>query len=262
MLSSLSSLPISLLLLTTATALDLDCSLIRVDKKSFDLSKLGGQRSIWVQDTLKSPSISNTTWTLDICQNLKKPKSSEGVPKEDQCPNYTRVCGVTRTYNPFDDPDGKSSVVTDVIPVAGNYHLSGKGGYLEPKFTRLKSQDSDREGVVVEVGGGRYEDLRQKAVIEFVCDKEVSGLERRTRVEAEDDDGEGEGERWKQDPDNALQFVSYGPVEAKEGLVDVLRLEWRTRYACESSDAGDDEDEDKEKKSSGGWGFFTWFILM
>jgi len=54
--------------------------------------------------------------------------------------------------------------------------------------------------------------------------------------------------------ENSLTFVSYGPVEGRENM-EVLRLDWRTKYACE-----DFEDDADGKK--GGWGFFTWFILM
>lgn len=78
----------SLLLLSSfTTANNLDCQKVQVDKKKFDFSKIGGPHSILVQDTEAHPSKSNTTWTVDLCQALQKPK---GVPKGDTCPSFTR----------------------------------------------------------------------------------------------------------------------------------------------------------------------------
>lgn len=92
---TISTITSSFLLYSLVSALNLECERIQVDKKKFDLSKLGGPHSILVQDTQRHPSLSNTTWTLDICQNLRKPKDTPETPKEDQCPNYTR--GNTKT---------------------------------------------------------------------------------------------------------------------------------------------------------------------
>lgn len=78
----------SLLLLSSlASANNLDCQNVQVDGRKFDLSKIGGPHSILVQDTEGHPSKSNTTWTVDLCQALQKPK---GVAKGDTCPSYTR----------------------------------------------------------------------------------------------------------------------------------------------------------------------------
>ena len=59
----------------------------------------------------------------------------------------------------------------------------------------------------------------------------------------------------KQDDGKSLTFVSYGAIDEK---TDVLRLNWRTKYACEDFE---DDDDDSSNKSSH-WGFFTWFIIM
>lgn len=72
------------------SAVNLECNHVRVDGKKFDLSPLGGPHSILVQDTEPHPAKYNTTWTIDVCQALKKPKSIKGTPDEDWCPNYTR----------------------------------------------------------------------------------------------------------------------------------------------------------------------------
>ena len=66
---------------------------------------------------------------------------------------------------------------------------------------------------------------------------------------------EDDPEDDKQDDGKSLTFVSYGSIDDK---TDVLRLNWRTKYACE--DFEDDDDESSSKGSH--WGFFTWFIIM
>lgn len=113
-------------------------------------------------------------------------------------------------------------------------------------------------------------------MISLICDRTKSGNEGfdeegfggrvlRRRDDDDDDNGDNDADgddgdkspRYKQDPNNALQFVSYGEVDDGKGRMDVLRLSWRTRYACEEFE-GDDDEPSKQA----GWGFFTWFILM
>lgn len=158
-----------------------------------------------------------------------------------------------------------------MIGVAGEYTLS-HGGALDAKATRRKTNDVDEDGIDLELHGGRYNDKKQKAVISLICDRQKTGNEgfdeeamsmsivRRDDDDDKDDgdnDDNNKGDRFKQDPDKALQFVSYGEIEDGKGHMDVLRLNWRTKYACEDFE-GDGDDEPKKA----GWGFFTWFILM
>jgi hypothetical protein len=169
-------------------------------------------------------------------------------------------------YNPVDDT--KMSV-EGVIPIAGNYETSnGKG--LEPKFSRLKSEDTQKEGLRMELHGGQFNKKKQMAIIEFQCDLDRTGNEGFADVSARaasllgkrgaaamgigslvkddsEDDIEGDGK--------SLSFVSYGATDDK---TDLLRLNWRTKYACE--DYEDDDDGSSNKSSH--WGFFTWFIIM
>ena len=184
---------------------------------------------------------------------------------------FVLVCGITKTWNPIDDPEVEHPIISDVIGVAGEYTL-GHGGALDPKITRLSTSEKDLEGIDIELHGGRYNDRKQKAVVSFLCEKDWSGNEgfeeekkrlRRADDDNDDDDEEddnqpGDGERFKQDSKNALQFVSYAEEGEGKDRMDVLRLDWRTKFACEEYDGGDDEPTKKE----GGWGFFTWFILM
>lgn len=77
-----------------------------------------------------------------------------------------------------------------------------------------------------------------------------------------DDDGDGNDDDDDDDderPDDgkSLRFISY--KDEGDDDVGVLRLEWRTKYACEGEEAHQPEG-DKKKKAS--WGFFTWFIIM
>lgn len=188
--------------------------------------------------------------------------------------SFSIVCGVATSWNPIDDPNAERSIISDVIGVAGEYGLS-HGGSLDPKATRLKTSDVDAEGIDIELHGGRHNDRKQKAVVSLICDKKMTGNEgfdkdnqvksvvRRDDDDKDDDNDDGDdngdkdGPRYVQDPNNALQFVSYGEVDEGKDRIDVLRLKWRTQYACEDFEGHGDEDT---KKS--GWGFFTWFILM
>ena len=80
------SITVPLLLSTLTSALTLDCTHIRVDKKKFNLEKLGGPHSISVINKHKPPAIHNTTYTVDICHQLKRVKD---LPKAEQCPQGT-----------------------------------------------------------------------------------------------------------------------------------------------------------------------------
>lgn len=165
------------------------------------------------------------------------------------------VCGVVSSWNPADDPDKKHVEIENVIPVAGNFETSTGQG-LNPVVTRLKSQDANADGLQIELSGGTYNKLKQKAVIQLQCDLDRTGNEqRRKRDEASDDDDKDKNGQDESPSPSSLEFVSYGQVEGKERM-QVLRLNWRTKYACEDFT----EDDGSGKKA--GWGFFTWFILM
>lgn len=152
-----------------------------------------------------------------------------------------------KSWNPVDDPEQKHVEVENVIPVAGNFD-SSTGKSLDPKVTRLKEQDVNADGLQIEFNGGYYNKRKQRAVIQLQCDKERTGNEERRKRKRDDKEEEEEPST------SSLTFVSYGPVEGKEQM-DVVRFNWRTKYACE-----DYADSDEAKKT--GWGLFTWFILM
>jgi len=239
-----------------------DCKNVVDDRVKWDLSPLGGVKTVHrIQE--ETPSIKNLTFTIDICGPLKRRKD---VPSAEQCPAGTRICGVEEVIR----PDENSTTVDRVIPIAGEYTAT-HGRHLESRPTRLKDSDSnanaDMEGVRVELSGSRYpldskSGTEQKAIIEFICDRSVTGnegseddesqAERRRRDESDGDDG---GNVPLDDPDKgkSIKFIRY--QQQTNGGVDVLRLEWRTMYACEDA-------KDISKPVKGGWGFFTWFIIV
>ncbi|KAL1637792.1 type II membrane protein [Neofusicoccum ribis] len=282
--AALSAATLLLALPSLVSSINLDCADVVVDGKRYDFSELGGPRSVhWIQD--QPPSVVNTTFTLDICHNLKVVK---GVGKADQCPLGTRVCGVEAIQNTVDN----TTAISRVIPIAGNY-ASSSGGHLDPKWTKLKGSDSnadaEKEGLRLELKGGKYpinrkkNTTKQKALIEFVCDRNRTGTEgteldgrdteddqeeekRRRRLakklRAREEDEEGDDDDDDDDDDDgddadknkSLQFVSY--KQEDDGL-DVLRLTWYTKFAC--------DDGGKSGSSPGKsehWGFFTWMIII
>lgn len=172
------------------------------------------------------------------------------------------VCGIERVINKEED----KSVVDKVIPIAGELKDRG-GGNLDAKWTLLSTSpshaDSEKEGLLVELNGGFYETGKvkrpQKAIVEFLCDKERTGLEnlwnpseyKFSGIEKMKRDEETPAEDDKNAP--SLTLVKY---DTSGDTTDILRLKWRTKYACE----GAKEELDAEKGNH--WGFFTWFIIM
>lgn len=163
--------------------------------------------------------------------------------------------------------------------------------------TSDSSADSQREGVRIVLNGGLHGALRQKreqrAVVEMLCDAEKTGKEgewdpkddkyepgqedgggdegetegdaagRRKRQEDGEDgkdgsDGDDKPERQLLRPDSALIFDSYGPLSDSSNI-DVLRLTWYTKYACEGLP---DEEYPDNNGNNRHWGFFTWFVIM
>ncbi|TDZ15106.1 Autophagy-related protein 27 [Colletotrichum orbiculare MAFF 240422] len=271
---------LALLFSTPAAAAVIDCEHIRVDDVSFNLKPLGGPHSV-VTSRWHPPTFTNTTYTVDICKPLKR---KGDVKKEEQCPNGTRVCAIESTVHPGSD----KGEVEEVIPIAGE--LADRGGKaLDAKVERLKSSnsnsDAQKEGVRLILNGGSYplnkKGRQQQAIIEFICDRNRTGLEGETspeeqydvtpeRLRAREDEKDKEGGGGGEDdgrspdetqilkPDSALIWNSYGPAE--KGEMDVLRLTWHTKYACE--DTFDTPGEPGSGDASSHWGFFTWFVVL
>lgn len=263
-----------MLLPAIVSGITLDCENIRAGGQSFNLKKLGGPKT--VHDVAwESPSIQNTTFTIDLCAPLERDADAK---KGDDCPTGTRVCA--REWDSKPDSDAPP-FLKEVITIAGEFSAShGRSRALDPKYTRLKgdaSNSEDKHGVVIELHGGKYPDTRtgtpQKAVVEFLCEPDWTGTEG-----FEDEgrkmlsfaamgkrDGDGDEEDAPELPDldkgKALQFVRY-EMDA-DNAIKVLRLRWKTKFACEGAssepDKGSDDEGGKETK---GWGFFTWLIIV
>lgn len=160
------------------------------------------------------------------------------------------------------------------IDIAGSYKVGGNGRLLEEKYERLKDSksnaDSNKEGVRIELHGGRFpadnkkEGVNQRAIIEFICDPERTGLEGEEKDDSEHQDDNADGSKRLsrrdseggkcEDSDKSLRFCGYErEYPTKDKLVQTLRLEWRTKHACE---------KDAPADSGSHWGFFTWFIIM
>ena len=170
------------------------------------------------------------------------------------------------------DSEEKEWVNMDAWPVAGNFVIDGNRP-IDAKPTRLKDSESaadkDLEGVRVVLHGGMKEKVKQSAIIEFTCDRDKTGREGQWRSKRRRDEDEGDGDKDDKDdgkpervPDpkdeeRSLTVASYDRG-TKDG--DVLRLRWKTKYACE--DQKDKDDGDDDPMSNRGWGGFTWFIIM
>lgn len=260
-----SYLAILLALPAAITAATLDCAKIRIDKQDFDLSAIGGPKTVHYQE-YDPPSIANTTFTIDICNNIKR---EPDIDKSKQCPMGTQVCGIEETY--FDDG---THHIAKVRPIAGEFTAThGSTRALEPEWTRLKgsasNEDAEREGLRLELHGGKYPETKEgkphKAIIEFLCDANVTGnegfgdaKEKRLVSLAEgegDDKGDDEVTLPDLDKGKSIQFVSFKPEGEKETMV--LRLSWKTKYACEGA-----EKAPPAPKKHNSWGFFTWFLIM
>ncbi|KUJ21570.1 uncharacterized protein LY89DRAFT_377990 [Mollisia scopiformis] len=256
-----------------------DCNNIVLKGRQWHLKELGGPKSVLQSEELAS-GFKNTTYTIDICKPLKREN------KEINCPNFARgmlsvdavlswtftktqlVCAVERDVT----KDGKADSLMDSWPLAGDLRDYG-GKDLNAKWESLSESnshaDSEKEGLRLSMNGGLHkvnnEQRAQKVIVEFICDHDLFGDENLwdpedhyesvpdKRAEGDDTDGPKNGET--QDPTGApsLQFLKYD----RSGTdMDILRLSWRTRFAC--LDAGDE----KTRDPNGHWGFFTWFIII
>ncbi|KAK5997784.1 Autophagy-related protein 27 [Cladobotryum mycophilum] len=285
-----SALLLSLLLAPLQASAMLDCKKVRVDGHNFDLSALGGPHSVVTSRFEPSTNAhQNTTYTVDICQPLKKSGKSKNT---EECPNGTRVCAIERFIK------GEQDSVEKVIAIAGGLENAG-GTQFEFEATRLSTSDSNsdskKEGVRLVLKGGKHpltgpvkERREQKAIIEFICDLDKKGTEGEWDSEdkyekagvgkREDDkkkDGEKDGDKngdknGDKDGDKKEKEGDDGNNEdssiehqlkkedsaliwesyGKEGDADVLRLSWRTKSACEKRD-GDKGGNDKDKDKDG-----------
>ncbi|KAK6203727.1 type II membrane protein [Pestalotiopsis sp. IQ-011] len=279
----------AILLASPAAGLLLSCDNIVASSRKYDFSKLGGPHSVTVSHQV-GPNFHNTTFTTDICYNLKR---KNDVAKEEQCPHSTRICAIERIIGKRGDD--KFDDFNEAWPIAGNlqqyggYPLDNEAIYLP---TSDSNSDSEKDGVRLIVKGGWHEmngqKRQQRAIIEFICDEKLEGTEGEYKPEDEyvpgDDDkeersladpllyeaAEEDGDDKKEKEDKPVQltngtaaliFNSYGPLDTDTN-VDVLRLTWKTKYACQKRDGGAGDDKPVGDQPSSHWGLFTWFVIL
>lgn len=122
--------------------------------------------------------------------------------------------------------------------------------------------------------------MKQKAIVEFVCDQDKTGLEGLkpsnvvAKMKRDEEGGDDQDDKPLPDPNEgkSLTLKSYrventgGGGSHDDEEVGVLRLEWSTKYACEKTKGGKNREDDPvpgtPADKTSGWGFFTWFIVM
>jgi hypothetical protein len=148
---------------------------------------------------------------------------------------------VRRSWNPTDDPDKEHVETENVISLAGNFAHDGHS--FEHWWTPLEPKDDHPGGLEFRVYGPKYGKMKQQAIIDFQCDRSDNNEKR----DGDDKPTQSEGD---------VEFISYDPEpDLKKDTRETLRLRWKTKYAC-ADYAG------SHGTSSGGWGFFTWLVLM
>jgi hypothetical protein len=266
-----------------------DCKDILAEGAHFNLKELGGPHVVhWEETDLEKELKFKYNFTLDICNPLKWHK---GGSHDTECHHGARVCAIREMFDL--NKDNNTNITP--IDIAGTY-ITQNGRKIDAKFENLghsKSNSDAREGVRATLNGGRFpfddkkEGMDQRAIIEFVCDKERSGLEGDEMDNSPHEDGDkddkddkdddkkdgdkkdGKGDDKKEEKlrareennkgkceksDASLRFCGYEvETEAKDNKVRTLRLEWRTKYAC--ADAPDPD-------NGSHWGFFGWFFIM
>lgn len=99
-----------------------------------------------------------THYQLSLCAPL--PDSSTSSP-DDDCPAGTRLCVKT-----FSQRSGLEDRLLSVVPIAGDIG----SGTLGQKAVELEEGVKPSEAWLLELGGGTYNGVEQKARIEMRCD--------------------------------------------------------------------------------------------
>ncbi|KAJ5925918.1 hypothetical protein N7454_007428 [Penicillium verhagenii] len=240
------SLLLSALLPSLVSGYIFDCADVKTKEHTYDLSGLRGTHEITHSSGNGTDGlVTNTTYVLNICNNLK---GAANRP-EGKCGTTKNICGFVTTTT--EDGGGSHWAYS----LAGLDHLGE--GVKDPEVTRLNEIDEELEGVRIKMAGGEYKDkadAKKKtaaAVIDFQCDPSRSGLEGLANTEDEGAEKRRRDGEVVQEP--SLQFKSMAP---NDDDTYILRLNWRTRYACDNYEGGNSGDSSKH------WGFFTWLIII
>ncbi|KAK4205743.1 putative autophagy protein Atg27 [Triangularia verruculosa] len=254
-----------------------DCEKLPVDGHTYNFKDLAGPHTVVTSEFL-APSYHNTTYTLDLCGPLRQ---NGDAPKEERCPDGTRVCAIKHKWDPKTD----KATVDHFIPIVvgrGDKQASFEWEAKrlpseEPKDSKDKEKGGDekkkKEGLKVTLKGGKYQGRQQQTVVEFRCSalkgdeeewdaKKLVEYERVKREDKNEGDEFSTPERQLKKEGAALIWEGY----KSDGEVDTLSLTWHTKLVCDKA-VGDEpgkgkEPEDGKEGESSHWGFFTWFVVL
>lgn len=134
------------------------------------------------------------------------------------------MCAIERVL------DADTNKIMEVIPIAGSLENHG-GTAFDFDLTRLKTSDSNadskKEGLRLVLKGGKHKNREQRAVIEFLCDRNQTGTEGEWESE---DKYETESKRKRDDAEEEEEEKGEEDKEEKD----------------EGDDKDDKEDGDKE----------------
>ncbi|KAK4187612.1 autophagy-related protein 27 [Podospora australis] len=256
----------SLLLFAGVAAAVFDCEKLVVDEHTYNFHDLRGPHSV-VTHEYAPPTYHNTTYTLDLCSPLKR---KGDVPKLERCPDGTRICAITHRWDPKTKKTGDTDKVIPIL-VEGKEPFSWDAKRLSAGDSKTGEKDKDKkEGVKVTLSGTtKYQDRKQKTVIEFLCDADLKGDEGewegvdeyepapKTRRMVMADDGDEVGTPEAQLTKEGKVALIWGGYRT-EADTDTLYLTWHTKFAC---DAAADKPAQPPAESAH-WGFFTWFVIL
>ncbi|KAK3344631.1 autophagy-related protein 27 [Neurospora tetraspora] len=232
------------------------CKEIVVDGHKYNFGELGGPHTV-VTNEYDPPAYYNYTYTLDICAPLKR---KGDVKKEEQCGGDARVCRLKHHYSPSD----KKSTFETATTLAG-------GSSFHYEATKLdSSSDHNKDGgIKLTFTGYKHQSRHQKVVINFVCNKTLTGTEGEIidsedqyekpklftrdgddKKEEEGDDGYPETQKTINNGTTPTALVWNGYKRVGED-VDQLELTWYTKFACLDASGGGDKPKDGDKPSDG-----------
>ncbi|KXX73424.1 Autophagy-related protein 27 [Madurella mycetomatis] len=261
----------SLLLLAPApVAAVFKCDELVADGHKYNFQALAGPHTVVTHEYTR-PTYHNTTYTIDLCAPLQR---KGDVPKEERCPDGTRVCAIKHRWDPKSDKTPTDQVIPIVV-----------GSSDKPFAWDLKrlpaedpeKKDAKKEGLRVTLSGSSYQQRAQRAVVDFRCDPELAGTEgewesideyekegkEEKKRRDEEGDGGDDGEDDASTPEEqlkkkgaALIWRGYRRDKDEEGKdMDSLYLTWYTKHACDAA-------VDEPAAESGHWGFFTWLVIL
>lgn len=151
----------------------------------------------------------------------------------------------------YTTPSGGKRAQRAIIEFVCKEKLNGTEGEWNPEDDKYENGDDPAEGE------------------ESFESRSTNPLLYRAEDDKEGDGGEGDGnggDGGDDEPpkevqlgienDPSLIFNSYAPMD-DDSNIDVLRLTWLSKYACEKRD-----DDGSDEQPNPHWGFFTWLVIL